>query len=48
MDSFQYTRNLKIDFNAQQYFNNNTKRTQDLKINNENPEKKGQKMRMQH
>lgn len=47
MDSFQYTRNLQIDFNAQQYFNN-TKRTQDLKINNENPEEKGQKMRMQH
>lgn len=48
MDSFQYTQNLQIDFNAWQYFNTNTKRTQDLKINHENPEEKGQKMRMQH
>ena len=48
MDNFQHTQNLQIGFNAQQYFHNNTKRTQDLKTNNENPEKKGQKKRTQH
>lgn len=45
MGSLQYTQNLQIDFNAQQDFNNNAKRKEVLKNNNENLEKKGQKMR---